>query len=70
MARTTNPNPLIIIIGLVLLSLGIAYAILGWVHEWYGLLLYSTAPIMTGFAMVLTETVVWREWERGRERRG
>jgi hypothetical protein len=67
MARTTNPNPLIISIGIILLALGIAYAVLGWVHGWYGLFLYSPAVIDVGFAMVLTEVLIWR-WRRKRRR--
>jgi uncharacterized membrane protein len=66
MMRTTNPNPLIII-GTILLTLGITYAVLGWSHNWYGLLLYSPAPIMIGTAMVLTETAIW--WQRRIRRR-
>jgi hypothetical protein len=65
MARTTNPNPLIIGIGITLLTLGIAYAVCGWVHGWHGLFLYSPAVINVGFAMVLTEALIWR----GRKRR-
>ncbi len=64
MART--PNPLIIGIGITLLALGIAYTVLGWVHGWYGLLLYSPAVIDVGFAMVLTEVLIWRRKRRKR----
>jgi hypothetical protein len=70
MARTTNPNPLIIGIGIILLALGIAYAVCGWVHGWYGLLLYSPAVINVGFVMVLTEVLIWRGRRRRKRRRG
>ncbi len=60
MARTTNPNPLIIGIGITLLALGITYAVCGWECGWYVLLLYSPAVINIGLAMVLTEALIWR----------
>ncbi len=56
---------LILAIGIILLSLGIAYAVWGWIHGWVGLLLYSILPTVVGTAIIFTEVEVERR--RGRQ---
>jgi ABC-type proline/glycine betaine transport system permease subunit len=48
------------VLGVVLMGLGVAYFIMGWVYDVLGLVIYSVLPFIVGFMTVLSELIINR----------
>ena len=53
------------VLGVVLMGLGIAYFIIGWVYGVLGLTIYAFLPFIIGFATVLSEVIIGRHKNKG-----
>ena len=51
------------VLGVVLMGLGIAFFIIGWVYDVLGLAIYSVLPFIVGFMTVLSEVIINRHRE-------
>ncbi len=59
----------LLVLGVVLMGLGVAYFIIGWVYGVLGLAIYSVLPFIVGFMTVLSEVIInrnRRNKDRGR----
>jgi 4-hydroxybenzoate polyprenyltransferase len=52
------------VLGVVLMGLGVAYFIIGWVYDALGLAIYSVLPFIVGFMAVLSEVIINRKKQR------
>ena len=50
-------------LGVVLMGLGVAYFVIGWVCDVLGLVIYSVLPFIVGFMAVLSEIAINRHRE-------
>ncbi len=50
----------LLVLGVVLMGLGVAYFIIGWVCGVLGLAIYSILPFIVGFMTVLSEVIINR----------
>ena len=50
----------LLVLGVVLMSLGIAYFVIGWVYDVLGLAIYSVLPFIVRFMAVLSEVIINR----------
>jgi 4-hydroxybenzoate polyprenyltransferase len=50
----------VFVLGVVLMGLGIAYFVAGWVYGVLGLAIYSVLPFIVGFMTVLSEVIINR----------
>ncbi len=50
------------VLGVVLMGLGVAYFVIGWVCGVLGLAIYSVLPFIVGFMTVLSIEVCMRLW--------
>ena len=57
------------VLGVVLMGLGIAFFIIGWVFDVLGLAIYSVLPFIVGFMAVLSEVIINRN-KRNKDRGG
>jgi 4-hydroxybenzoate polyprenyltransferase len=48
------------VLGVVLMGLGVAYFVIGWVCGVLGLAIYSVLPFIVGFMAVLSEVIINR----------
>ena len=48
------------VLGVVLMGLGVAYFVIGWVCGVLGLAIYAFLPLIIGFAAVLSEVIINR----------
>jgi ABC-type proline/glycine betaine transport system permease subunit len=48
------------VLGVVLMGLGLAYFVVGWVCDVLGLVIYSVLPFIVGFMVVLSEVLLQR----------
>ncbi len=48
------------VLGVVLMGLGVAYFVIGWVCGVLGLAIYSVLPFIVGFMTVLSEVIINR----------
>jgi 4-hydroxybenzoate polyprenyltransferase len=48
------------VLGVVLMGLGVAYFVIGWVYGVLGLAIFSVLPFTVGFATVLSEVIIER----------
>ena len=55
------------VLGVVLMGLGFAYFVIGWVCDVLGLALYSVLPFIVGFMTVLSEVIINRN-KRNKDR--
>ena len=53
----------LLVLGVVLMGLGIAFFIIGWVCGVLGLVIYSVLPFIVGFMAVLSEVIINRHRE-------
>jgi len=59
----------LLVLGVVLMGLGIAFFIIGWVCGVLGLVIYSVLPFIVGFMAVLSEVIINRNG-RNKDRGG
>ncbi len=59
----------LLVLGVVLMGLGVAYFIIGWVYGVLGLAIYSVPPFIVGFMTVLSEVIINRH-RRNKDRGG
>ena len=52
-------------LGVVLMGLGAAYFVIGWVCGVLGLAIYSVPPFIVGFMTVLSEVIIERHKNKG-----
>jgi 4-hydroxybenzoate polyprenyltransferase len=57
------------VLGVVLMGLGIACFIIGWVYDALGLAIYSVLPFIVGFIIALSEVIINRH-RRNKDRGG
>ena len=57
------------VLGVVLMGLGVAYFIIGWVCGVLGLAIYAFLPLIIGFTTVLSEVIINRH-RRNKDRGG
>ena len=50
----------LLVLGIVLMGLGIAYFVIGYVYGMLGLAIYSILPFIVGFMTVLSEVIIQR----------
>jgi len=53
----------LLILGVVLMGLGVAYFVIGWVCDVLGLVIYSILPFIVGFMVALSEVIINRHRE-------
>ena len=53
------------VLGVVLMGLGIAFFIIGWVYDVLGLVIYSVLPFIVGFMAALSEVIIERHKNKG-----